>query len=60
MTVDYHRLSVKLGSCFSSMQRMWLGLGQRGGGAIDQEQPEHSWNEFVLRWQRVGSPNPLL
>ena len=51
---------VRLGSCFSSMQRMWLGLGRRGGGAIDQELPERSWNEFVLRWQRVGSPNPLL
>jgi hypothetical protein len=25
-----------------------VGLGRRGGGAIDQEQPERWWNEFVL------------
>jgi hypothetical protein len=34
---------------------MWLGLGRQGGGTIDQEQLGHSWNEFVLRWQRVGA-----
>jgi hypothetical protein len=41
------------------MRRTWLGLGRRGGGAIDQEQPEPSSNEFVLRRRRIGLPNPL-
>jgi hypothetical protein len=41
------------------MRRTWLGLGRRGGGEIDQEQPERSSNEFVLRRRRIGSPNLL-
>jgi hypothetical protein len=49
----------RLGQCFSSMRRTWLGLDRRGGGAIDLEQPERSWNEFVLHRKRVGSANPL-
>jgi len=36
-----------------------LGLDRRGGGAIDQEQPERSWNEFVQQRKRINSPNPL-
>jgi hypothetical protein len=38
---------------------MWSDLDQLGGGVIDREQPERSWNEFVLRWQQVVSSNPL-
>jgi hypothetical protein len=36
-----------------------LGLDRRGGGAIDQQQPECLWNKFVLQRKRIGSPNPL-
>jgi hypothetical protein len=40
------------------MRPTWLGLDRRGGGAIDREQPERSWSEFVEHQKRVGSANP--
>ena len=52
--------TVRLDKCFLSMRRMWWGLVRTAGGGIDQEQPERSWNEFVLRRERDGLPNPLL
>ena len=52
--------SDRLGQCFSSMRRTWLGLGRLGGGAIDRAQPEPSSNEFVRQRKPTGSPSPSL